>query len=384
MGKNFFCLRGFVLFLILFGGLTGDISFADEAEWDADAIVEAFRRELGGDSWSYTRNREKPTPTGVEPPFAFGRYEISLPEHLIWMVNVVNNGLDGGRYTTMNCRVTADIDLSHIPNWRPIGGFDQPFCGTFDGGGHTIRGLTITKVTEHGTGLFGCVGRRVREEDTPASTIANLTLRDVAIDVDDGGGVMVGALVGSTHDTDISRCEVYGRVAGDRTVGGLVGSFWNGTIEHCIADVAVTARSSPGGLVGSLRYSAVKGSVVYGNVMAEDNDAGGLIGAAYKENFIGSSHAYGNVHGRGWCGGLVGCLDNPAIVYACSAAGDVTGIATLGGLVGINFGYVVSSTASGRVSGEAEIGGLVGFAYRGSNVRDSVATGEAVVVHLDD
>ena len=88
------------------------------------------------------------------------------------------NGALGGNYV-----LGADIDASATSGWNagkgftPIGVFDNPFTGTFDGLGHVIKKLTIKNpVDSEGfaldTGLFGAADH---------ASIQNVGLTDVDI-----------------------------------------------------------------------------------------------------------------------------------------------------------------------------------------------------------
>ena len=85
-------------------------------------------------------------------------YQIGTPEELYWFAALVNgtNGLT--QNTSANAVLTADItvntdllaslkedgsikDGKTVETWKPIGSFDNPHKGTFDGQGHTISGL---------------------------------------------------------------------------------------------------------------------------------------------------------------------------------------------------------------------------------------------------
>ncbi|MDD2973111.1 MAG: carbohydrate-binding domain-containing protein, partial [Lachnospiraceae bacterium] len=75
-------------------------------------------------------------------------YEISTAKELADLAAAVNNGK--ADYISAHYKLTADIDLSGIPSWTPIGTYvignaeaTKPFKGTFDGNGKTIRNLKI-------------------------------------------------------------------------------------------------------------------------------------------------------------------------------------------------------------------------------------------------
>jgi hypothetical protein len=54
-------------------------------------------------------------------------------------------GVDPGYPPDGDYVLTASITVS---NWKPLGTFDAPFTGTFDGGGHTITGAFLHRKRE--------------------------------------------------------------------------------------------------------------------------------------------------------------------------------------------------------------------------------------------
>ncbi len=103
------------------------------------------------------------SPFGGEGTLA-SPYIIKNADDLLSLARHVNAGLD---YSGACFRQTSDIDLSSVRNWIPIGdGAGMAFNGSYDGGGHVIRGLRIRKtklMEERGENpaLFGRLGGRV-------------------------------------------------------------------------------------------------------------------------------------------------------------------------------------------------------------------------------
>ena len=131
---------------------------------------------------------------------------------------------------SLNCILAADITLPTVAegesNWTPIGTYDHyynRYTGTFDGGGHTITGLTINQSGTDHVGLFGCIGGR--------GTVKNLTLENVNIIGHDN----VGGVVGFTNHRVTACYNASGDVmgTGDR-VGGVAGyNDMDATITAC-------------------------------------------------------------------------------------------------------------------------------------------------------
>ena len=205
--------------------------------------------------------------------------------------------------------------------WAPIGSFGARFEATFDGKGHTISNLSISRSSASEVGLFGYVGS--------SGQVRSVGLLDV--DVQGSGAQYVGALAGSSDGAIISSYAT-GTVMGGHYIGGLVGSNENGNIRSSYAMVMVTGMTQVGGLVG---YSAPNGS-------------------------IRASYATGAVSGNQFSGGLVG-RNNGGSIQASYATGTVSGTTDVGGLVGKNNAGTVSNsywdtTISGTTTSDGGIG----------------------------
>jgi hypothetical protein len=288
-------------------------------------------------------------------------------------------------------RLVADIDASGTAEWNGGAGFAPigSFTGTLDGDGHTISGLTISRIGESGVGLFGAL----------RGTVENLRLENVDVD----GSNAIGALAGISQDGVVRDVHVVaGGVStptGNRA-GGLVGSAFDSEITGSHADVAVTGSELAadfGGLVGYANETTISESYANGFVQSQGSKrVGGLVGEL-RDSEVKRSYATGQVQSThytptaGWAvGGLVG-LNNRSSVTDSYATGSVTGIKDVGGLVGEMRGdyateprpretaVVENSYARGGVfeggDDTRNIGGLVGHVEYGANVTFSYATG---------
>lgn len=288
-----------------------------------------------------------------------GVYQIDDAADLVAFANLVNGGQTGA-----NAVLTNTIDLGEA-DFTPIGSdYNNPYSGTFDGAGYTIKNATITgSDDENGfirAGVFGCVD----------GTIKRLTLENIDVDNtstassgnDDeqaASGVAVGALInGGTVDsiTVTATCSVNGIY---RT-GGIVGSTKDGgtTIQNCTNYAAVVGTGNyTGGIAGAAHNVWIRpnstGSYItncdnYGNVTGT-NEVGGIVGYADRAE-ISSSNNYGNVVGTGnyGTGGIVGCdIYNVYLIFApgkgstisdCTNTGTVTA-PRAGGILG---SYVIA------------------------------------------
>ena len=217
---------------------------------------------------------------------------------------------------SINCTLTADIDLTG-KDWTPIGtNFYNSYTGTFDGGGHTITGLTFTTNDEY-VGLFGWLNR--------AGTVKNVVMEGVQITSHQIYGGSIGGVVGYSWGT-IENCSVSGSVSGTVYVGGVVGAQIGGSITGCSSSATVKGTVDVGGVAGQTNSSAtLTACYATGNVTIEINPAKNIAGGSLVGMNAGSSllacYATGNVTSTGSSTGYVhigGFLGNNYItVTAC-------------------------------------------------------------------
>ena len=217
---------------------------------------------------------------------------------------------------SINCTLSADIDLTG-KGWTPIGtDYDNSYTGTFDGGGHTITGLTFTTNDKY-AGLFGRLNK--------AGTVKNVVMEGVQITSNQIYGGSIGGVVGYSWGT-IENCSVSGSVSGTVYVGGVVGAQIDGSITGCSSSATVKGMVDVGGVVGQTNGGAtLTACYATGNVIIEIDpvkniSGGGLVGfnggngvlACYATgNVTSTGSSTGNVH----IFGLLG--DNYTTVTAC-------------------------------------------------------------------
>ena len=227
-----------------------------------------------------------------------GSYTVTSADGLMNIAKLVNGGK-----TDINITLTADIDLTG-KNWTPIGtSFHNSYTGTFDGGGHTITGLTVT-TNDEGVGLFGYLGK--------AGTVKNVVMEGVQITSNQIYGGSIGGVVGYGWGT-IENCSVSGSVSGTVYVGGVVGAQWGGSITGCSSS------------------ATVKGTVDVGGVAGQTNSSATLTACYATGNVIIEIHPTNNISG----GGLVG-FNGGNGVWACYATGNVTSTGSSTGKVHIS------------------------------------------------
>ena len=211
---------------------------------------------------------------------------------------------------SINCTLTADIDLTG-KDWSPIGtNFYNSYTGTFDGGGHTIMGLTVTTNDQY-VGLFGRLGK--------AGTVKNVVMEGIQITCNHRLGY-AGGVAGFSWGGTIENCSVSGSVSGTICAGGVVGIQWEASITGCSSSATVKGMVQVGGVAGETNSGAtMTACYATGNVTLEI--------ASQKNNFGG---------------GVVG-LNGGSRVLACYATGNVT--------------------STGSSTGNVHIGGLFGDSY---------------------
>ena len=240
-----------------------------------------------------------------------GSYTVTSADGLMNIAELVNGGK-----SDINITLTADIDLTG-KDWTPIGtDYDNSYKGTFDGGGHTITGLTFTTNDEF-AGLFGWLNR--------AGTVKNVVMEGVQITSNQIYGGSIGGVVGYGWGT-IENCSVSGSVSGTVYVGGVVGAQIGGSITGCSSSATVKGTVDVGGVAGQTNSNAtMTACYATGNVTLEitsqnNIDVGGAVGfnggsrilACYATgNVTSTGSSTGNVH----IGGFLG--DNYTTVTAC-------------------------------------------------------------------
>ena len=240
-----------------------------------------------------------------------GSYTVYNADGLLNVAELVNGGK-----TDINITLEKNIDLTG-KDWTPIGtDYDNSYKGTFDGGGHTITGLTFTTNDEY-AGLFGWLNR--------AGTVKNVVMEGVQITSNQIYGGSIGGVVGYSWGT-IENCSVSGSVSGTVYVGGVVGAQIDGSITGCSSSATVKGTVDVGGVAGQTNSSAtLTACYATGNVTLEIDPkkniaGGGLVGmnagssllACYATgNVTSTGSSTGNVH----IGGFLG--DNYTTVTAC-------------------------------------------------------------------
>ena len=264
-----------------------------------------------------------------------GNYTVTSAEGLKNIAKLVNDGNTG-----IDITLTGNITLTG--DWTPIGtSISNAYKGTFDGGGHTITGLTVTTSDQY-AGLFGRIGSGGKVKD--------VTLEEVKIESNNDMSA-VGGVAGRSYGT-LENCSVSGSVSGsgnNGTAGGVVGYQSGGFLTGCSSSATVNAGGVAGGVAGL-------------------TDSGATLTACYATDDV---TLVSNGTGTYYAGGVVGDNINRSTVIACYAWGSVTGSGSgtiyVGGVTGTNDEGTLTACyhANGTVSGPAgTTGGVTGRNYK--------------------
>jgi filamentous hemagglutinin family protein len=217
----------------------------------------------------------------------------------------------------------GDIDASATSGWNGGQGFASVgndmsnFMGCFDGLGHAISGVVISRLNASNQGMFGYIG-------------SDGSVRNIGLVGSVSGIFQTGGIAGANKG-HISNVYVNGVINGDLS-GGITG-----------------------GLVG-LNYGSIINSYSTGSVTGI-NSVGGLVGR--NEGNVSNSYATSSVSGGAFTGGLVGTSQGS--ISSSFAVGSVTGTTNTGGLVGRNLGYVGMSFWNIQTSGKSTSAGGSGM-----------------------
>ena len=316
-------------------------------------------------SWNDGDIRPGLPPTGYD-------LTVSTAQELKDFADAVNNGSTIGTsfVEARSARVlqTADIDLTGIDDWTPIGNYVSPsnnyFKGSYNGNGYTISNLKI-KSGEWFRGLFGLV---IGESSSTPAVLTGIHLRNADIEVSHNSDISCGAIAGRVSNAVITFCSAQGEIKtdmnqqrrADNHSGGIIGDNNGGTISYCRADVKVAASSdtndtgrecNAGGIAGrndgTILACEASGSEVSAKAYGAKARAGGIAGTTYGSSYIAScASGVGKIIAKADrqeanAGGVVGYKSG--VLYSSYARGD----ATAESAISTNMGAIVGDNSSG-------------------------------------
>lgn len=314
-----------------------DVKTISGATQSSTAIKEAVQNAL--------KNAEEADGSESNP------YVIANIDQLKAFADAVNKGNSyAGKYVVLG----ANLDLSEIAIWAPIGNSDHgktnAFAGTFDGKGYTVSHVNCGKAgaaaSYEAIGFFGVV----------SGTVKNLNVQiDKFYNTYSEYNIAMGGLVGILESKAvIDHCSVTGpdfalsdEGTAAKVVGGLVGHMKsNSLVANSWSDIYISA--------GSLALNT-------------QISVGGICGQQAKNSLIANSASFGSVvstvmTGKLRVGGLVG--QTSGAIYNC-----YTSSTTKATLMGTDFKAddAAATTAIGHMIGSSTTGAALYDCYYDKN-----------------
>lgn len=322
-------------------------------------------------------------------------YTVKTPRGLAWIAWVTNNGKSSAdtqeayaAYYPPNkgfegCTVTlaGNISLATLPDvadsfnksWYPIGKSQNEFKGIFDGGGHTVSGLSITSFNE--TLYFGLFGYIVNAVVKNLRVAGGITTGQA---ITKGDPFYFGGIAGYAGKSKIIACsnavgiDVNTNSGWHLYIGGVAGVQDEGVINNCWNEAPLSGEITGymyniGGIVGKSESGSISNCYSLGNVSGSGTNTsdlpcaiGGIIGWLYDSVSLSNCYATGSVSaintatGKSvWAGGIAGCYS-----YSNYADGTILQ-STISNCLALNAGSesMISVTATG---GTAHIGRILG------------------------
>ena len=314
------------------------VCFANATSTPASGAAQDFTKPVVYTAGSVSY---KVTLTVAEPDFLGNGtqddpYRINSAKLLLKLSTEYNK--DPASFAGKHWKQTAEIDMTGV-KFTPIG-ISTAFSGTYDGGNHAIKNLTIASAATN-VGLFGTVGNN--------AVIKNVVLDDTCA---------------------ISASNKSCRVGG---IAGYINASGTNIIENCVNRATVTSSATP-------------------SFGSSPSYAGGIVGviASSKNNLVIGCKNYGavkqTVEGVYYAGGIAGSILTNTVVSNCENHGTVTALSgetwgglgngsTAGGIAASSAGYVSGCSNDGAVTAGMYVGGIVGQNLRGAVVESCYNAG---------
>ena len=312
-------------------------------------------------------------------------YEISTAAELWGFADIVDIGQ--ADFSGKTVKLKNDIDLGGVTEigytisankWSSLRGFN----GTFDGQGHSIKGVFIDESKRNEVGFFSSL--------TSQSTVKNLTIEGII-----NGRDYVGGIVGKDASAKIENCTFNGEInAGYEYgyVGGIAG-FGSGTIKDCKTYGSLNVRldyvsdsllnGASGGIIGYMMGSTTVISGCENNMAITSNglSLGGIAGQSMIMSRLENCVNNGSVSGYKQVGGILGrlvvmgtgnavtnCANNGAVYASDDDAGGIVGVTSGGDM------HIVGCANTGSVEARTNAAGILGH-NSGVTVEKSYNTG---------
>ena len=275
------------------------------------------------------------------------------------LATIANAIADGTLPSNTDIALEGDIDLadlapatrSVVSNWTPIGTSENPFTGTFDGKGYTIKNLALVESeAKEGKAYIGFFGY-AKDADIKNVVFENVYINIPCLDIDHSQG-HIGAVAGSLEGTSTIENVT---VKGDITVYATQTA--NGASR-----VAVVAG---GNAFGNVTMKNVHVIANEGSSLIANNNTGALAGQLQgKMVFENCSSNIDVTVNKFFAGGLVGIAAGDSYFKNCHTTGDVAVVAGREGRH--NDEYRVGGIAGGWADGKTKVCTLEGCSYRGT------------------
>ena len=282
-----------------------------------------------------------------------GTYAVSTAAELAWIAGVVNGTItraEGDDFKGKTIVLMGDIDLNNH-QWTPIGTEENPFKGTFDAYGNTIKNLNIVETeAKEGKAFIGFFGY-AKDATIKNVTFENVNLNIACLDIDHSQG-HIGAVAGSLEGTStIENVTVKGDIKVESTVTA------NGASR-----VAVVAG---GNSYGNVTMNNVHVVANEGSYLKANNNVGALAGQLQgKSVFVNCTSNIDVTGTKFFAGGLIGLAAGDQLFKNCHTTGDV---AITAGREGRNHDqYRVGGIAGGWADGPTKVCELVNCSYTGN------------------
>ena len=254
-------------------------------------------------------------------------YRIVDVENLVALSEAVS-ATGGEHFRQAHYIQTADIDLSGIANFPPIGSMETPFAGTYNGNGHTISNLTIDQ-EENSAGLFGYLN---------GGTVKNVSLVKASVKTAKN---YAGGITGVLYSGHIVGCRMDAEsiiTAGVRGAGSFAGLVRSGVIDSCASHGGVYAGTDvAGGIAGYVYPNAEGHDALIINCTFEPVYKDGTLYTTSATVQTGATNAYmGGIVGSANVGTgrirIVNCYSYPLRLRTTLASG--ASLKYVGGIVG--------------------------------------------------
>lgn len=242
------------------------------------------------------------------------------------------------------------------------------FGGTFEGNGHTISGLTLTK-EGNVQGLFRYLQSTAIVQDL-----------DVEGHIEpEGTSSILGGLAGNNAGT-ILRCTFNGQISGTDRIGGLVGNNEvTGILENCTVYGSIQGSHFVGGLVGN-NHGVIRDCCNRAEVNTTSAGNSIALEDITLENIANSEATYTTTDMGGIAGtssGVIrGCINHGNVGYQSMSY-------NAGGIAGSLTGYLVDCENYGTIHARKDVSGIVGQLEPGNAIQYSEDTLQILSGQID-